>query len=319
MNSIQKIIKYCAMAFAGFLSVVIIGSIVAGLLSVLAGLTVGKDIFGDRERVNLSERYSKEQLAEQGIHGIMVDCNAEILVKQGEELSVEAVQVTKDCEIRPENGRICVTHRERDFLMNWFSWFDTVAEAKVVITVPEEFMLKELVIDSGSGRVSVSDLTGELLSISSGSGKVNVTNTVMEKTGLESGSGKVTVKDSVLGKLYLDSGSGAVMMERVVAREVELDSGSGAVSLNGELTGNCDFSTGSGAVSLILTGNEEEYCIEADCGSGAFRVNGRKREDGSYGTNVKGKLRIDSGSGSVDVEFTGQAAEERTSRKTEAF
>lgn len=40
MNSIQKIIKYCAMAFAGFLSVVIIGGMVAGLLSVLAGLTV---------------------------------------------------------------------------------------------------------------------------------------------------------------------------------------------------------------------------------------------------------------------------------------
>lgn len=306
MNEIQKIIKYCAMAFAGFLSVVIIGSIVAGLLSVLAGITVGKDIFSDKERVNFSERYSQEQ----GIHSIMVDCDAEILVKQGEELSVEAVQVTKDCEISLENGRICITHRERDFLMNWFSWFDTADGAKVVITVPEELMLKEAVIDSGSGRVSVSDLTGELLSISSGSGRVNVTNTVMEKTVLDSGSGKVTVKDSVLGKLYLDSGSGTVMMEHVVASGVELDSGSGAVSLSGELTGNCDFSTGSGAVSLILTGSEEEYCIEADCGSGAFRVNGRKREDGSYGTNVKGKLRIDSGSGSVDVEFTGQEAEE---------
>ena len=43
--------------------------------------------------------------------------------------------------------------------------------------------------------------------------------------------------------------------------------------------------------------------MKAECGSGTFRINGKKVDDGSYGSNLKGEMIIDSGSGSVNVEF----------------
>ncbi|MBQ9767791.1 MAG: DUF4097 family beta strand repeat protein [Lachnospiraceae bacterium] len=305
MNGIQKVIKYCAMAFAVFLSVVIIGSIAAVVLRVVAGVAIGNEISESRERVDLSEQYSAEEIVAQGINSILIDCSGEILVQPGEVLSIEATNITEDYEIRLENGRVSLKSHEPDFLVNVFSWFgDMTEQEKVVVTVPAEFMPQEVKLYSGSGKVFVDALTADLLFIDSGFGKVNVTNGNFKETELDTGSGSVTVKDSKLGKLYLDSGSGAIRMENVVAEDAEVDSGSGAVTFAGELTGDCDFETGSGAITLSLNGYEEDYRIEADCGSGTFRVNGKKLEDGSYGRNVKGELNIDSGSGSVSVEFT---------------
>lgn len=305
MNGIQKVIKYCAMAFAIFLSVVIIGSIAAVVLRVVTGIAIGSEISESRERVDLSERYSAEEIETLGINSILIDCYGEIVFEQGEVLSIEASDVTEDYEIRLEDGRLSLKSREPEFFVSWFSWFeDATVREKVVVTIPEGFVPKQVKIYSGSGKVSVDALTADLLLIDSGSGKVSVTNATFKETVLDTGSGSVTVKDSTLGRFSLDSGSGAVSMENVVAKDVELDSGSGAVAFSGELTGDCDFETGSGAITLSLIGNEDDYRIEADCGSGTFRLNGRKLDDGSYGTNRKGKLSFDSGSGSVSVEFT---------------
>ena len=59
MNGVQKVIKYCAMAFAVFLSVVILGTIVTVVLGVTTGIAGVNAITGeDKERINLSERYS---------------------------------------------------------------------------------------------------------------------------------------------------------------------------------------------------------------------------------------------------------------------
>ena len=304
MNGIQKVIKYCAMAFAVFLSVIIIGSIAAVVLKVVAGVAIGNEISESRERVDLSEQYSAEEIAAEGINSILIDCNGEILVQPGDVLSVEASDVVEGYEIRLENGRISLKNREPEFLENWLSWFDDVAvQEKVVVTIPAGFVPDEVKLYSGSGKVSVEKLTAGLLFVDSGSGKVLISDASLTETELDAGSGSVTVNNSKLGKLYLDSGSGAIRMENVVAEDADVDSGSGAVKYTGELTGNCDFETGSGSVALTLNGSEEEYRIEADCGSGTFRVNGKKLEDGSYGRNVKGELNIDSGSGSVSVEF----------------
>lgn len=304
MNGLQKVIKYCAMAFAIVLSI----GIFAGIASLVAGMVSGvleEGGFNDeKERINLSEQYSVEEISEKGINSIVIDCSGEITVKQGEVLAVEAFDVTEDYEIRLESGRVSLKNYGSDFFDNWFNWFENaIAEERIVVTIPAGFEPEEMKIYSGSGRVSVEDLTADLLMVDSGSGKVNVRNATLSETELDTGSGSVVIEDSSLGRLTLDSGSGAISMKNVTAKDAEIDSGSGAVAIAGELTGDCDFDTGSGAIALTLAGKEEDYRIEADCGSGTFRVNGRKLDDGIYGRNVKGELNFDSGSGSVSIEF----------------
>lgn len=310
MNGFQKIIKYCAVAFAVFLCVVIFGSIAAAVFSVAVGVEGVSKSFDTRERISFSEQYSAEEIEKQGIDSIFVDCNAEVVVERGTMLSIEADNVTKDYAISCTNGVFrLVQDRPKVFFHLAFWDNDITSQERVVVTIPAEFHPERVTINSGSGKVFINELDTEKLLIDSGSGKVLAENVVSRDTELYTGSGSVRIDNSSLGRLMLDSGSGAVSMKNVVAEDARFDSGSGAISVSGSLTGRCEFESGSGSVSLSVNGKEENYRIEADCGSGSFRVNGKKREEGSYGNNVEGELIFDTGSGSVNVEFLTSAEE----------
>lgn len=328
MNGVQKVIKYCAMAFAIFLAVTILGTIVSVVLGVTTGVAgVNFLMDGDKERINLSEEYTLEEAKELGITDILVDCSAEIVVKPGAVLAIEAENVTEDYEIRQNNGKFSIVQDKPQIKIGF--WFDTVTEREtVVVTIPEGLATEQvkvlsgsgevrvtgveaenLTVDSGSGKVTAENVKAKRLYVDSGSGRVTIAGAVMDETELNSGSGGITVDNSKLGKLHLNSGSGTVRMENVDSEEAEVDSGSGTVSYEGVLNGTCEFETGSGSLTLRLDGSEEEYKVKAECGSGTFRINGKKVDDGSYGTNVKGEILIDSGSGSVNVEFNTPAEE----------
>jgi len=326
MSGVQKVIKYCAMVLACFLSIAIFGAIVTVVLGVTTGIAGISTVMGEeKEQIDLYRQYSREEVENLGITAVLVDCNAEIVVEQGEVLAIEAFDVTDEYEIRLENGKFAIVQDEPDFYFNLF-WFDDVTvREKVVVTIPVDMTLEEVKIDSGSGKVSIAEvsaeevvidsgsgsvvaeeISAESLLVDSGSGRVSVSDSSAADTKLYTGSGSVSVEQSDLGTLRLDSGSGAVRMTDVVAKNARVESGSGSVVIEGDLTGTSEFETGSGSLTLRLTGAEEDYLVKADCGSGPFRINGKKKDDGSYGKNVKGEIRIDSGSGSVNVEFNTQ-------------
>ena len=322
MNGVQKVIKYCAMAFAVFLSVVIFGTIISVVVGVTTGIAgVNFLMDGDKERVNLAEEYTLEEARGLGITEILVDCNAEITVQTGDVLSIEAVNVTEDYEIRQNNGKFSIVEDSPEIKIN-FLFHNATERETVVVTIPEEFSAEQVkilsgsgavrmtgieaeyfTVDSGSGKVIAENVAAKRLYVDSGSGRVTVVQAVADETEINSGSGGITVEDSKLGELLLNSGSGTVRMVHAEATKAKVDSGSGAVSYAGVLTGTCEFETGSGSLTLRIDGGEYDYKVDADCGSGTFRINGKKLDDGSYGTNVKGELLIDSGSGSVNVEF----------------
>ena len=74
MNGIQKVIKYCAMAFAAFLSVTILGAIVSVVMAVTTGIAgVNFLLDGGKERVTMVKEYSLEEAKDLGISSILVD------------------------------------------------------------------------------------------------------------------------------------------------------------------------------------------------------------------------------------------------------
>lgn len=325
MNVLQKVIKYCAMAFAVFLSVVIIGSImtalfgIAGVVSRVDGSGFG--FYEDEKRINLSESYSVSDIETLGIERISIETSEEIIIRPGTELSIDAENVTDNYKIRCSNGRLRFYSTKTKFF--FFRIFGSWTErGKVTVTVPEGYIPKEVKIDSGSGRVTIENLNTKRLAVDSGagdveisvlcteelyldtgSGKASMTDVSARKTSIDSGSGRITAENSELGRLHLDSGSGAVEFRNVKAEEADVDGGSGRIEWTGELTGKCRFDTGSGGLGLQLAGSESDYLIKIDSGSGRVRLNDRKVGDGSYGTNVRGELRIDSSSGSVNINF----------------
>ena len=162
MNGVQKVIKYCAMVFACFLSLAIIGTVLTVILRVTTGIAGVKAITGaDKERIALSQQYSPEEIESLGITKLLVDCNAEITVKPGEVLSIEAFEVTDEYEIRLTNGTFGIVQETSNFNIH-FVWFeDASVKEKVVVTIPEDMMPEEVRIESGSGTVSIDTVTAE--------------------------------------------------------------------------------------------------------------------------------------------------------------
>lgn len=326
MSDLQKVIKVLAAAFAVFLGITIIGSIIAAVFAIVRGFS-GKSfgeisIGGDVERISFSSEWTEEEREALNLKNIVVDCSARIYVVKGDVLSVKAEEVPETYRLETKNGTLSVKDEKSRNMINFSFFTDSLKNAVVTITVPESFPANFVEIQSGSGKVEVQGINCNRFTadsgsgsirleniqcndfvLDSGSGSVTINNLTAQNSNLETGSGNMQISNSSIGSLKADSGSGRVDMEKVIAQNASVNSGSGRINYSGTLTGNCRFKSGSGAVTMKLTGKAENYSISVDCGSGGFWLDGKKRDDGTYGSNVDGKLLFDSGSGRVTVDF----------------
>ena len=163
----------------------------------------------------------------------------------------------------------------------------------------------EINVDNGSGGLGISNATAEKLYIDSGSGGVNISDSKAGKSEFNSGSGALIVENCELGVASVDSGSGFVNLEEIVAKNLRVDAGSGKVDISGILTGKCEFESGSGSLDVLVYGNEEDYNISTDMGSGSFYLNGRKKNKDFDKENKRAQylLEFDVSSARVSLEF----------------
>lgn len=166
----------------------------------------------------------------------------------------------------------------------------------------------ELHMESTSGSVGISDVNAKELYVGSTSGSVSISGTTAQKSGFESTSGSFTIQDCELGDTFMDGTSGSINFKNVSANNLVLDTTSGRVDFSGNLTGNSVFESTSGSVNVLIYGNEEDYNLRVDMGSGSFYLNGEKEDD--YRKERSGAdnlLVFEAGSGRVSVEFQGAA------------
>lgn len=162
-----------------------------------------------------------------------------------------------------------------------------------------------LAIDTGSGAVRVTGMRGEL-AVDTGSGSVSLRDVDGEDVVVDTGSGRVTGAAIRAGALRVDTGSGSIELEEVTSADVVLDTGSGSVDVT--LTRDVqrlDIDTGSGSVTVRAPADLGAQ-IEVETGSGGidvdFAVQVRTvRRDHLIGTigDGDGRIRIDTGSGSI--------------------
>jgi DUF4097 and DUF4098 domain-containing protein YvlB len=165
----------------------------------------------------------------------------------------------------------------------------------------------QLIIDTGSGEVTVTDAEGDV-SLDTGSGSVSATRIKGTRLNIDTGSGDVTATDVDATDVNIDTGSGGVDLRGGKARTLRVDTGSGDVDVR--LLAPCDeidIDTGSGSVTLAVPEGLSAQ-VEIETGSGGidlgFPVQVRRLEsDHIVGTigDGRGRLRIDTGSGSVKL------------------
>ncbi len=270
MINFHKIIKYCALAFAFFLVFGILSGIMYLMMSL--GNAFSKDS-------NPSDR-----LEELNINGtakvINININhSNLIIKTGELFKV--MTNNEDIVIREEENGLFIEEENN----RWLSFGKN--EDNLVIYVPNDLILDEIVIDTGTGKIEIDKLSTQKLYLDLGSGNLVANQLeVLEKSEIDGGVGEIEVKQGLLYNL-------------------DLDMGVGNATLNSYLLGKSDISVGVGSINLNLMGNKDEYNITVDKEIGSVKMEGTEIRSNTHYGNGSNLIQIDGGIGNIDIDFKG--------------
>jgi DUF4097 and DUF4098 domain-containing protein YvlB len=220
MSSFQKVIKYCAIAFAVILAVGIISGIATAVTSVISAATGASVFHYDRETVDYTNSFTDVQSL-----NIQVTAG-QLNIKNGDTFRVEGENVTKNFRARvSDNGTLNVEDgAEFHFLWFNFNGFHS-PDTRITVYLPSDFIAKDANISTGAGKATIDELHAEKLLVSTGAGNLNGSNMSADKVKIDSGVGTITFDD-------------------VSFQDAEFDNGVGNLNVKGELLGDSTIDCG---------------------------------------------------------------------------
>lgn len=272
MTTVQKIIKYLAVAFAIFLSV----SIITGICSAL--FTFANIFIGDKE-----EGIVTNQNIESNFSGISVNLSAaELEIKTGDKFTVETNHKYLKCEEKDDILKISETRPP---------FASHPRGMKIILTVPKESTFDYVDISAGAGSVTIDELLANSLSVELGAGELKA--------------GRLDALD----KAEIDGGAGSVTINAGQLNNADIDMGIGELNLTSGLSGKSSIDYGVGETNLVLIGEDDDYKIELDKGIGEARLAGKKMSDDSVYGAGKNFIEIDGGIGELNITFKAKTDE----------
>lgn len=271
MTTLQKIIKYLALAFAITIIVNIISAILIGVFSLGIALDL---VQGDT-----SETISGETITtnidniENATMNISLQYSS-LEIKKGESLLVETNSNNVSC--KQDGNKITIEEKKHN------SFFKN-EQSKVIIYVPEDMKFEKARIETGAGEISAEKINADELKLEIGAGKVEIQ--------------ELNVNDEA----KIDGGAGRVDILAGQINNMDLDMGVGKFSITTKLNGKNTIDQGIGELNIDLTDELENYTIKAENGIGEIKLNNKKmEEDTSYGDGLT-KIKVNGGIGSVNI------------------
>ena len=269
MTSLQKAIKYLAVAFAIFLIVTIIGGIITGISSIsfLPSKADKTEVVGEMKVYSI----------ESEISSLSVDLSgAELKIKTADKFSVESNH--KYISVNSHNGKLTISETKKPLVTS-------ANDVTVILNVPENFVFHKATIDAGAGKVSVDALSCDDLKLSLGAGKADVKNLIANS------------------EAHIDGGAGELNIDGGKLCNLNLEMGVGKLTLKRRIEGDSDLDIGVGETDLILIGSETDYKIEIDKGVGSAKLKGKEITDDSVYGSGENKIEIDGGVGALNIKF----------------
>ena len=277
MTSLQKIIKYAAIAFAIYLSIMIISMIVFGI-TLIFGISTGIDMY-EESKQEKQEMISNDFIDITELENLDIDlkeCKLEI--KKGESLKVEYDKVNTDFEC-VLNGKT-LKIKDNRVNINWFNF--SKVQSNMIIYIPETTQLSKVDINLGAADTNIEYLKCEKLNINTGAGRCHIQDLIAQDAKVECGAGETSIDETTLDTLKLDGGVGKT-------------------SITGSINQSANINAGVGRLEINLIGSSEDYKIKAETGLGQFVVDNKRVTDNQIiGT---GNVDIDAGVGETIVSF----------------
>ena len=182
-------------------------------------------------------------------------------------------------------------------------------EKDLTVLLPEELMLKELIVDDVSAKTEVGSIKVEELNLHTVSGNLEVAGcTISESADFDTTSGNVKAEDlGVMRELRVGTVSGKVSVEAKRIDRVDMDSTSGDLCLEaGETPDRIHMSTVSGAVTLVLP-EDAGMTLRFHTVSGSLSSELAGRENGKYSVFGDGSCEcsVETTSGDLKIKAGG--------------
>ena len=277
MTTVQKVIKYLALAFAIFLTVTIIGGILSavGLLGSLFSDDDAEwgDVIGETKTYTVSSEISD----------LNIQINAaDFYIKEGNGFSVESN--LKNLEVDEKNG--CLTLK--DLTKIKLNGSNAYENAVLTIWVPVGTVFDNVNIKTGAGRFTVDSLSTATIGFELGAGDVTISKLIAEKSAnIEGGAGRITISDGAI-------------------KNLDLEMGLGQLNLTSALTGDCNLDSGVGEMNVTLLGSKDDYELDIEKGIGNITVDGKNVTDFGSSGNGANEVDIHGGVGAINVRFNNE-------------
>ena len=265
MSTAQKIIKMLAIAFAIFLIVTIITTLLR------VGMFITRQFIPEKGNPVVEKRVNLDNIES-------LDINLEyasLKVKKGNRLSVS----TDSDEIKVTNYKDVLKITEKN---NRKLFKDE--KRTVILYVPEDMKFKTVNIETGVGAVNIENISTDGLNLSSGVGKTVINNILANLANIETGAGDMLIRNGNLNNSTIEIGVG------------KLD-------VNAVFTGSNKIEAGIGALKLSLH-NSDDYKISFSKGLGSISYNGDTINGDTTVGNGNNYISIEGGIGSIDVITT---------------
>lgn len=277
MTTLQKVIKYLALAFAIFLTVSIVGGILSavGLLGSLFSDDDAEwgDVIGETKTYTVSSKISD----------LNIQINAaDFYIKEGNGFSVESN--LKNLEVDEKNG--CLTLK--DLTKITLNGSNAYENAVLTIYVPAGTVFDNVNIKTGAGRFTVDSLSAATIGFELGAGDVTISKLIAEKSAnIEGGAGRITISDGAI-------------------KNLDLEMGLGQLNLTSALTGDCNLDSGVGEMNVTLLGSKDDYELDIEKGIGNITVDGKNVTDFGSSGNGANEVDIHGGVGAINVRFNNE-------------
>lgn len=198
MNTAQKIVKYCAVAFAFFLSVVICSTIAYAIV----GIATATKLIETHSAVETKCESAEERCLQINL------AYSELIIKKGDELKVD----TKNdkVEVNEDGKKLVITEKGRHL-------FEKFSDRDVVVYIPEDMEFEKVAIAGGAGSTRIESLRAKKLEVALGIGETRIEALETEDAKIDTGIGEVRIG----------------LMSKADEYEIHADKGIGEVRFNG--------------------------------------------------------------------------------------
>ena len=278
MISLQKVIKYGAIAFGFYLVFVILSAIIFSITAVFGistGLNGNNSVESNQEITFFEESY-------ENVNNLDIKLDVSKLnIKNGSEFKVEVTNPTNKFYCKMDGDTLKIRDERKN--VKWFNFSNDVIP-EIVIYIPDTFKLNEIEIDTGVSETNIEQLVANEVDIQIGVGKFVINNIVTKKAKISGGAGEANINKSSIDVLKLDAGIGKFAINSKVSEEAKIEAGVGQLILN-------------------LQGNKNNYKVKTETGLGSLLVDGKKVSDNQVIGDGNSYIKVEAGVGEVRVNF----------------